>query len=270
MNVADYSRIEKAIVFLDRNYQEQPSLDEVAKAAGLSPFHFQRLFRRWAGISPKRFLQFLTAEHARALLEQSRPLLEAAFEAGLSGTGRLHDLMVSIHAATPGEIKSRGEGMHIAYGTHATRFGECLVATTARGVCWLSFDEHEEALGELQKRWPKARLVATQSQTRALVERIFAADKPVDLHLRGTNFQIRVWEALLRIPVGHVTTYEEVAEQVCTARATRAVASAVGANPVSWVIPCHRVIRKTGALGGYRWGLPRKQAMLAWESAAAL
>lgn len=269
MNATDYRRIEKAILFLDANYLEQPGLDAVADAAGLSPYHFQRLFRRWAGISPKRFLQYLTAEHARELLEQSRPALETAFDAGLSSVSRLHDLMVSVHAATPGEIKARGAGLDIAYGEHATRFGNCLVGTTARGICWLSFDQHDEAMQEMTRRWPRAKLRRAPAETSPLVERAFGKGGRVNLYLQGTNFQIRVWEALLRVPPSHLITYEDLAARVCTRRATRAVASAVGDNPISWIIPCHRVIRKTGALGGYRWGLPRKQAMLAWESAAA-
>ena len=269
MNQADYSRVERAIRFLDTHYLEQPGLDQVARAAGLSPFHMQRLFKRWAGISPKRFLQFLTAEHARALLEESRSTLETACDAGLSSVSRLHELTVAVHAATPGEIQARGQGLEIVHGAHATPFGECFTGATARGICWLSFSPADEALEEMSRRWPGATLRASQAETRPLVRPLVEGRGAAPVHLFGTNFQIRVWEALLRIPGGRVACYEDLAAQVCSPRATRAVASAVAANPVAFLIPCHRVIRKTGVFGQYRWGPERKKAMLVWESSHA-
>ncbi|MBK5294000.1 MAG: methylated-DNA--[protein]-cysteine S-methyltransferase [Acidobacteriia bacterium] len=269
MNQADYARVERAIRFLDAHYLEQPGLDEVARASGLSPFHLQRMFRRWAGISPKRFLQFLTAEHARALLEASRTTLDTACDAGLSSVSRLHELTVAVHAATPGEIQARGRGLEIIHGTHETRFGKCFVGATARGICWLSFSAVEEALAEMQRRWPWARLRHSQAETRVLVRPLVEGKGSAGVHLFGTNFQIRVWEALLRIPGGRVVCYEDLAMQVCSPLATRAVASAVAGNPVAFLIPCHRVIRKTGVFGQYRWGSERKKAMLVWESLGA-
>jgi AraC family transcriptional regulator of adaptative response/methylated-DNA-[protein]-cysteine methyltransferase len=267
VSIADYARIERAILYLDANFQDQPRLSEVARAAGLSEFHFQRLFRRWAGISPKRFLQFVTADYARTLLTESRSALDAACEAGLSSVSRLHDVVVQVHAATPGEIKQRGAGLEIRYGSHNTPFGECLIATTQRGVCWLSFVPEENDVDALHAEWPKAAFHRDQALTGQVLERIFGSRTgPIDLHLQGTNFQVKVWEALLRIPPGAVATYEDIAGVVCTPAATRAVANAVGANRIAYLIPCHRVIRKTGAFGGYRWGLPRKRAMLLWES----
>ncbi len=274
---SDFSRIEKAITYLEANFQNQPRLDEVSRHVGLSEFHFQRVFRRWAGISPKRFLQYLTAEYACDLLENNHSVLDAAYAAGLSGPGRLHDLMVNVHAATPGEIRERGEGLTIRYGLHPSPFGRCLVATTERGICGLAFvgpEPEKDVLTWLYERWGAASLLHSDSQTRTVVERIFSQRpgdgvSPLTLFLAGTNFQIKVWEALLRIPPGAVVSYEDLAASVGRPRAVRAVACAVGGNPVSFLVPCHRVIRKSGDLGGYRWGLTRKRAMLAWEAARA-
>lgn len=271
----DYSRIEKAILFLDGKFPEQPSLPEIAARVHLSPFHFQRLFTRWAGLSPKRFLQYLKADHAKRALESSSNLLDAAYAAGLSGPGRLHDLMVSVEAVTPGEFKRQGKGLEIVYGFHLTPFGECLLAATARGICGLTFvveGRRPATLAELRRRWPGARLVEKPSTTRPFIEGIFPrrprhADRPLPLYLKGTNFQVKVWEALLRIPEGSVTSYQELAARVRRPRATRAVGNAVGQNPVAFLIPCHRVIRKMGALGGYHGGTDRKRVMLAWEAA---
>jgi AraC family transcriptional regulator of adaptative response/methylated-DNA-[protein]-cysteine methyltransferase len=269
----DYARIEKAIRYLDENFRRQPDLSEVAAAVGLSDFHFQRLFSRWAGVSPKRFLQFLTAEYARGLLLDSSTVLDAAFAAGLSGPGRLHDLLVSVDGVTPGETRSRGAGLTIRYGEHPTPFGDCLIAATERGVCAMSFNSPDAlpaALGELQERWSSATLVADPAATAPIARGIFGGGddaEPVRLHLVGTNFQIRVWEALLRIPDGSVVTYEQLAQRVGAPAAARAVGTAVGRNPIAYVIPCHRVIRKTGAFGEYRWGAVRKRAMLGWEAA---
>jgi AraC family transcriptional regulator, regulatory protein of adaptative response / methylated-DNA-[protein]-cysteine methyltransferase len=270
----DYARIEQAIEFLARHARTQPRLEQVAAHVGLSEYHFQRLFRRWAGISPKRFLQYLTAERARELLQSSRTTLDASLEAGLSGTGRLHDLMVAMHAATPGDIQSRGAGLIIDYGVHPTPFGECLIALTERGVCGIEFLDplrRRGALVRLQTAWPAATLRERSRATRAVAQQVFAdhsnGHEPISLFVRGTNFQIKVWEALLRVPLGNVVSYEDLARAAGEPDATRAVASAVAGNAVALLIPCHRVIRKNGVVGEYRWGAARKQAMLVWESA---
>jgi len=271
--------MEEAIRFLAANDLRQPSLAETARAVHLSEHHFQRMFRRWVGISPKRFLQALTIRRAKALLLASRSLLDAAFESGLSGPGRLHDLFVTFEAMTPGEYKRRGEGLALSYGFHPSPFGTCLLAATARGVCGLAFTASEGGDGEgrdgavesLRREFPRASLEERPSVTHPIAERIFAGHRngtpPIPLSVRGTNFQIRVWEALLRIPEGCAISYEDLAARIGRRDAVRAVAGAVAANPVAWLIPCHRVLRKSGALGGYRWGTERKQAMLAWEAA---
>lgn len=271
----DYQRIEKAIVFLDENFRQQPSLSEVARRANLSEYHFQRLFRRWAGISPKRFMQFLTLEYAKKLLEGSPSLLDATYDAGLSSPSRLHDLFVSIEAMTPGEFKARGAGLTISYGFHPTPFGQCLLAVTERGICGLGFigkGGRRQALRDFKSRWEEAQFEGNPRLTRPYVARIFGrAEKnggqPITLVLQGTNFQIKVWEALLKIPMGALASYEDLATAVGKPQALRAVGSAVGRNPVAFVIPCHRVIRKMGLTGDYHWGAVRKKAMLAWEAA---
>lgn len=269
---ADYARVERAIRFLGENAGRRPSLAEVARSAGLSPAHFQRLFRRWAGISPKRFLQFLAKEHAVEVLRRSSTVLDASWDAGLSGPGRLHDLLVNAEAATPGEVASGGRGVAVAWGFHPSPFGECLLGVTARGICHLSFvgsGGRRAALAELRRRWPRADLREDRPLAARTAERVFSAMlRPgLRLHLAGTNFQLKVWEALLRIPPGAATTYGEVARRIGRPAAARAVAGAVGANPVAWLIPCHRVLRSVGTLGGYRWGVERKRAMLGWEAA---
>lgn len=279
MQATDYMRVEKAIRYIEENFRAQPELSEIAERVGLSEFHFQRLFRRWAGVSPKRFLQFLTAEHARRLLEGSSTVLDAAYDAGLSGPGRLHDLMVSLHAMTPGEVRRGGTGLTIHYGIHETTFGAAVLATTARGICALSFvgdgaGEHG-ALTDLRAGWPEAVLREDTARTQPLIERIFSgtpgnAAAPLPLLVRGTNFQVKVWEALLRVDLGELTTYERLAGCIGAPKAVRAVGTAVGRNPIAFLIPCHRVIRKSGAFGQYRWGPSRKQAMLGWEAARAL
>ena len=269
----DYARIEQAIRYIETNALRQPDLNELAAQVGLSEYHFQRLFTRWAGISPKRFLQFLTREHAKALLARSGSLLEATYAAGLSGPGRLYDLFVQTEAVTPGEFKSRGAGVEIAYGFHPSPFGECLLALTARGICFLAFVEGDRstALEQLRQTWPNARLSEYPSRTAAVVERIFSPDSstPVPLHLRGTNFQIKVWEALLRLPPGQLTTYQSLAEQIHSPTAARAVGNAVAHNPLAYIIPCHRVLQKSGHFGNYRYGPARKKAILGWEMARA-
>jgi AraC family transcriptional regulator of adaptative response/methylated-DNA-[protein]-cysteine methyltransferase len=269
----DYTRVEQSIRYIETNVHRQPDLNELAAQVGLSEYHFQRLFTRWAGISPKRFLQFLTREHAKALLAHSGSLLEATYASGLSGPGRLHDLFVQTEAVTPGEYKSKGAGVDIAYGFHPSPFGECLLALTGRGICFLSFveNDHSTALEQLRGTWLNARLSESPSRTAPIVERIFSPDpaSPIPVHMRGTNFQIKVWEALLRLPPGEVTTYQALAEQVRSPGAARAVGNAVAHNPLAYLIPCHRVLQKTGHFGNYRYGFTRKKAILGWEMARA-
>lgn len=270
---ADYERIEKAIHFIEENYQRQPELGEIAASAGLSEFHFQRLFTRWAGISPKRFLQFLTKENAKDLLQHSS-VLNATYSVGLSSPGRLHDLFVSTEAVTPGEYKTAGEGLTIQYGFHPTPFGEALIGLTERGICHLSFvqNSRESALLNLKSRWSRATLQEDQHATGAMLAPIFSLGEhptPIALFLSGTNFQLKVWEALLTVPRGALTTYEQVAAQIGQPTALRAVGTAIGHNPIAYLIPCHRVIRKMGEFGNYRWGTARKKALLGWESAVA-
>ena len=271
----DYQRIEQAILYLQANTHRQPGLQEVAESVHLSEYHFQRLFTRWAGISPKRFLQYLTKEHARRLLEQSASLLETAYAVGLSGPGRLHDLFITCEAVTPGEYKQRGAGLSIRYGFHPSPFGECLLAVTERGICSLSFTAptgRPAALAELRSRWPKANLAEDQAGTRPLAQQVFepqpsATSQPLPLFLSGSNFQLKVWEALLRVPAGSLASYEDIARWLGMPRASRAVSGAVARNPVAYLIPCHRVIRKLGEFGGYHYGAARKQAILGWEMA---
>ncbi|HNF93179.1 MAG TPA: methylated-DNA--[protein]-cysteine S-methyltransferase [Anaerolineales bacterium] len=265
-----YRLIEQAIQYIETNVHHQPELAEIASAVGLSEYHFQRLFTRWAGISPKRFMQFLTKEHAKQLLDKSENLLEATHQTGLSSLGRLHDLFVNTEAVTPGEYKSRGAGIDIHYGIHLTPFGKCLVATTDRGICNLSFVNASEgkAIDDLVAHWSHANMIEDYQATAPLVNRIFLGaqlDSPLKLHLRGTNFQIKVWEALLSIPTGALTTYEHIATTIGNPRAVRAVGSAVGDNPIAYLIPCHRVIRKSGEFGNYLYGSARKKAILARE-----
>ena len=277
-NSADYSRIERAIRFLDKSSPMRPSLDAVAKHVGMSPFHFQRLFTRWAGISPKRFSQVLALEYAKDRLHDSRNMIDATYDAGLTSGGRLHDLFVTLDAVTPGEFRAAGEGLTISAGFHDTPFGEALVATTERGLCGLTFHDgsRRAALRDLAQRWPNATIVEQPRVTAPFASRVFKALEvrdpeglvPLGLLVRGTNFQVKVWRALLQIPTGSVATYEDIAHAIGSPNAVRAVGTAIGRNPVAFLIPCHRVIRTTGALGGYRWGLPRKRAMLAWESRA--
>jgi AraC family transcriptional regulator of adaptative response/methylated-DNA-[protein]-cysteine methyltransferase len=270
----DYERIEKAIQFLAENFHSQPSLKEIAAKIHVSEYHFQRLFSRWVGISPKRFLQFLTKEYAKTLLEKSINLLDVTYESGLTSPGRLHDLFVTCEAVTPGEYKAQGEGLEIAYGYHATPFGECMLARTDRGICGLSFvqnDDRRPVFAGLAHRWQNAKLIENPDATRPLIKRIFNPSEEKDsttLHLvlSGTNFQIKVWEALIKIPMGAVVSYEDVAAHIGMPKASRAVGNAVGNNPVSFVIPCHRVIRKTAEFGNYGGGVARKLMILGWEA----
>jgi AraC family transcriptional regulator, regulatory protein of adaptative response / methylated-DNA-[protein]-cysteine methyltransferase len=272
----DYRRIEKAIAFIEENRERRPDLAEVARVAGLSEFHFQRLFSRMVGISPKRYELFLAKETAKDLLARSENVLDTAYESGLSGPGRLHDLFVTCEAVTPGEYRSRGAGLSITFGFHHSPFGEILLATTDRGICSLAFVEpgaRRAAAASLREEWGRADLAEDQAATAPLARRIFEsaprARAPLSLYLRGTNFQVKVWEALLRIPRGAATTYEQVADGIGEAGAARAVGTAVGRNPVAFVIPCHRVLRKSGEMGGYHWGIARKRLILAWEAEKA-
>jgi AraC family transcriptional regulator, regulatory protein of adaptative response / methylated-DNA-[protein]-cysteine methyltransferase len=271
MRPSDFDRVTRALEYLEAHRDGRPALDDVARAAGLSPFHFQRLFRRWAGVSPTRLMQYRTAQRAKAALRDGRTVLDAAYEAGLSGPGRLHDLLVAVDAVTPGNVRTAGAGLTIRWGHHATRFGGATVAVTDRGICALGFDERERGatVTRLHGDWPAARMVRAQAETARVVERIFSRarpGRPLTLHLRGTNFQLKVWEALLAIPDGETTSYGDLAEVIGRPGASRAVGTAVGDNPVAFLVPCHRVLRASGGLGGYRWGLERKQAMLAWEA----
>ena len=321
-NHPEYQYIERAIEFLDVRHLEQPTLDEVAAHVGLSKHHFHRMFVRWAGTTPKRFLHFLTLQDAKTALTNSSSVLDAVLEIGLSGPGRLHDLLVTHEGVTPGEFKRNGEGVVIRFGWHPSPFGECLLAMTQRGVCGLMFatslreqpaapaergflqgsSPREALLARLHRKWPRATLVEDSEGTAPVAQTIFGGDflnedssghdhigpglngtgingpglngdqshhrerREVKLSLDGTNFQMAVWKALLEIPPGEVTTYEAIAARIGRPRAVRAVGNAVGANLVAYLIPCHRVIRETGVLGGYRWGPTRKQAMIARES----
>jgi AraC family transcriptional regulator, regulatory protein of adaptative response / methylated-DNA-[protein]-cysteine methyltransferase len=271
----DYERIARIIRFLDARHVEQPDLMTLAGRAGLSPFHFHRLFATWAGVTPKDFLQCLTLAHAKELLRNGAPILEIALESGLSGPGRLHDLCVNLEAASPGELKSGGAGWMISFGFAESLFGKCLIAESPRGICHLSFVENEKtALTELQKDWPQAKLKRNDSAA-DLAARIFA--RPDESHsqpalrafVRGTPFQVRVWRALLQVQPGALTSYGRLASTIAKPTAARAVGAAVGQNPLAYLIPCHRVIRETGVIGDYHWGPVRKRAIIAWESSQA-
>ena len=275
METSDYQRIDKAILFLEEHAVEQPSLDAVAAHIGLSSWHFQRLFKTWAGVSPKRFLQYLTVEHAKNLLRESASVLDTALDVGLSGPGRLHDLFVGVEAMTPGEYKRNGRELVLQYGVHGTPFGDCLIAVTRRGICSLGFIEgesRERAVTRLRESWKEATLLENPGASEQVVRQIFSTSgvggqAPLQVMLKGTNFQIKVWEALLRIPEGTVVSYGALAETIGHPGAHRAVGTAVGQNPIAYLIPCHRVLRNSGEIGGYRWGTARKRAILAMEAA---
>lgn len=270
----DYELVRQNLDWLRDHYREQPSLDDLAERNGLSPAHLQRLFMRWAGLSPKAFVQALTIDHARKLLRDSASVLDAAYEVGLSGPGRLHDLFVTHEGMTPGIYKARGKGLEIRYGFHDCPFGKVLLMMTERGICGLAFadpGEEEAALRDMRSRWPEANYLADQAVTSRPVERIFnpsawKSDEPVRIVFIGTDFETRVWQTLLNVPLGRVTTYSDIAGHLGNPRASRAVGTAVGRNPISFVVPCHRVLGKSGGLCGYHWGLTRKQAILGWEA----
>ena len=274
---SDYDLVRRAIMFLTATWEEQPELDRLATHLGLSAGHVQKLFKRWCGLSPKEFVQAITIDHARALLADSAGVLEAAHEVGLSGASRLHDLFVTQEAMTPGDFKRRGAGLEIAYGFHATPFGEAVLLATERGVAGLAFVNEDtgegraETLADMIRRWPAARFVEAPERTAAHIARIFDAaawspEQPVRLVLIGTDFEVRVWETLLKVPIGRAVSYADIARHLGCPGASRAVGSAVGRNPISFVVPCHRVLRGDGSLGGYHWGLTRKRALIGWET----
>jgi len=271
---ADYEVVRRAIGYIRNHWREQPEIEAIADAASVTPTELHHLFRRWAGLSPKAFLQALTLDGARQLLRDSASVLDASYEVGLSGPGRLHDLFVTHEAMSPGEWKSGGEGLTIRFGFHPSPFGKALIMATERGLAGVAFadaGEEEAALTDMRRRWPEAAYVADEARTAALARRIFEPsqwkkDKPLRVVLIGTDWEVRVWDALLKIPMGRVATYSGIAERICAPTAARAVGAAVGKNPIAFVVPCHRVIGKSGKLTGYHWGITRKHAMLGWEA----
>jgi len=269
----NFHRIEEAIGYITTNFKSQPALDEVAEKIHLSPYHFQRLFTDWAGVSPKKFLQYISVEHAKNILKDKQAtLVDTAFETGLSGTGRLHDLFINIEGMTPGEYKNEGENLAINYSFAETPFGNILVASTSKGICYMAFaDNEQEALIALQKNFPNAQYKQMVDLIQQNALYIFTKDwknlGKIKLHLKGTAFQLKVWETLLKIPMGQLSTYGNIAGQLQNPKASRAVGSAVGDNPVAFLIPCHRVIQSTGVFGQYHWGSNRKTAMIGWEAA---
>ena len=274
--LGDYDAVRRAVELLTQQWELHPGLDSLAAHLGLSAAHTQRLFKRWCGLSPKEFVQAITIDHARELLEGSASVLEAAYEVGLSGAGRLHDLFVDHEAMTPGEFKRRGEGLVIQYGFHCSPFGLALVMTTPRGIAGLAFADGETAeaktlaLADMTRRWPAARFIENVAATAGHARQVFeperwSREQPIRLVLIGTDFDVKVWQALLKVPMGRAVTYSDIARHVGTPGAQRAVGSAVGRNPISFVVPCHRALRKDGGLGGYHWGVTRKKAIIGWE-----
>jgi AraC family transcriptional regulator, regulatory protein of adaptative response / methylated-DNA-[protein]-cysteine methyltransferase len=270
----DYELVKHTLAFISENWRDQPSLDTLADQAGLSATHLQRLFTRWAGLSPKAFLQAVTLDHARELLRDSASILDASYELGLSGPGRLHDLFVTHEGMSPGIYKAHGRGLNIQYGFHDCPFGRALILITSEGLAGLAFADHGKeklALADMTARWPEATYVENQQATAAYAKRIFESerwkpDQPLKIVFIGSDFEIRVWETILRIPFGKASTYSDIASHIGKPKAARAVGSAVGKNPISFVVPCHRVLEKSGGLGGYHWGLTRKRAILGWEA----
>jgi AraC family transcriptional regulator of adaptative response/methylated-DNA-[protein]-cysteine methyltransferase len=273
-SAADYDIVRRAIAHIRGNWREQPEIEQIAEAAGVTPTELHHLFRRWAGLTPKAFLQALTLDSARNLLRDSASVLDASYEVGLSGPGRLHDLFVTHESMSPGEWKTGGDGLTVYYGFHPALFGTALVMATDRGLCGLAFadpGEEKAAITDMRSRWPRATYVEDSARTAPLCARIFdkklwREDRPLRVVLIGTDFEVRVWETLLRIPMGRATTYSDIANNIGRPKAPRAVGAAVGKNPISFVVPCHRVIGKSGELTGYHWGLTRKRAMLGWEA----
>jgi AraC family transcriptional regulator of adaptative response/methylated-DNA-[protein]-cysteine methyltransferase len=269
----NYNRIAKAIAFIQEHFQEQPSLGEIAETIHVSPYHFQRLFTEWAGVSPKKFMQYISVEHAKQLLKQEgTTLADAAWETGFSGTGRLHDLFVGIEGMTPGEFKNGGENLHINYSFAESPFGKMIVASTEKGICHMSFmDDAQLAFNELKSRFPNAHyqqlLDKHQQDGLFIFQHDWSKLDQIKLHLNGTPFQLKVWETLLKIPMGSLVTYGDIAQKIEKPSASRAVGTAIGNNPVAFLIPCHRVIQSTGKIGGYMWGNTRKTAIIGWEAA---
>ena len=269
----DYERIADAIVYIKANFKQQPSLEQIAEAVHLSPFHFQKMFTDWAGVSPKKFLQYISLEYAKGLLkDRQTTLFDAAYETGLSGTGRLHDLFVNIEGMTPGEYKNGGENLHINYSFAESPFGNILIASTAKGICYMAFfDDEATVIKDLTSHFPNAHYRQRTDLAQQNAMYIFTHDwsklHEIKLHLKGSDFQLKVWEVLLKIPMGELSTYGKIADAIQNPKASRAVGSAVGSNPVSFLIPCHRVIQATGAIGGYMWGPTRKAAIIGWEAA---
>jgi len=270
----DYDSVRRAIAFISEHWRAQPTIEAMADAASVTPDELHQLFRRWAGLTPKAFMQALTLDHAKGLLRDSASVLDAALDSGLSGPGRLHDLFVTHEAMSPGEWKNGGAGMTLRFGFHPSPFGTAVVIASGRGLAGLAFADHGEeqsALADMQRRWPRATYLEDRAGTAALAQRIFdtklwRADQPLRVVLIGTDFEVRVWETLLKIPMGRAVCYSDIATKIKSPKASRAVGAAVGKNPVSFVVPCHRALGKGGALTGYHWGITRKQAMLGWEA----
>lgn len=269
----DFNRIKKAIEYISENYKYQPSLDKISEHIHLSPFHFQRLFKEWAGVSPKRFLQYISIQHAKQILRETQAtLFDTAFEVGLSGTSRLHDLFINIEGMTPAEYKNEGSYLTINYSFALSPFGEIIVASTPKGICHMSFaEDHEEAIKNLTSIFPKANYQNSADGIQKNAIRIFNLDweslDKIKLHIKGSDFQLKVWQALLNIPMGQLSSYQNIANLISSPKASRAVGNAVGQNPVAYLIPCHRIIQSTGALGDYHWGHIRKTSMIGWEAA---
>jgi AraC family transcriptional regulator, regulatory protein of adaptative response / methylated-DNA-[protein]-cysteine methyltransferase len=270
----DYDSVRRAIGFISEHWRAQPTIESMADAAGVTPDELHHLFRRWAGLTPKAFMQALTLDHAKGLLRDSASVLDAALDSGLSGPGRLHDLFVTHEAMSPGEWKTGGVGMTLRFGFHPSPFGTAIVIASGRGLAGLAFadpGEEQASLADMQRRWPRATYLEDRAGTSALAQRIFdtklwRADQPLRVVLIGTDFEVRVWETLLKIPMGRAVSYSDIATKISRPKASRAVGAAVGKNPVSFVVPCHRALGKSGALTGYHWGITRKQAMLGWEA----
>ncbi|MEE9361178.1 MAG: methylated-DNA--[protein]-cysteine S-methyltransferase [Cellulophaga sp.] len=268
----DYNRIAEAITYIQQNFTAQPNLKEIAKKVHLSPFHFQRLFTDWAGVSPKKFLQYISVQYAKEILSTTQAtLFDTAHETGLSGTGRLHDLFVKIEGMTPGEFKNKGENLTINYSYEASPFGTILIASTNKGICHIGFsDDVQLAFSELKNRFPKANFIEKTDAIQQNALQVYTHDwskiSQIKLHLKGTDFQLKVWEALLKIPSGKLTTYGAIANEIARPKASRAVGTAIGNNPIAFLIPCHRVIQSTGTFGGYMWGKTRKTALIGWEA----
>ena len=268
----NYARIEKAIVYINDNFRDQPSLEEISTAVNMTPFHFQRLFSAWAGVSPKKFLQFVSLKYAKYLLQRNATLMDASNETGLSSSSRLHELFVNIEGMTPGEFKNGGTHLTINYSFRESLFGKIIIASTYKGVCYIHFQNNESAaLSNLKAYFPNATYNQTEDKFQKDALLVFQKNwnhiDQIKLHLRGTHFQIKVWESLLKIPTGDLSTYGDIAKTINNPKAARAVGTAIGANPIAFLIPCHRVIQRNGNLGGYRWGTDKKMAIIGWEAA---